>query len=219
MADKNYYLALIDRVALEEGLRPDLIPLMKRMVEIESGFRADPEENRDTARGIAQFTPQTARAKFLGGDGKYHRLIENGVDRRTDPEASLRQMARYLRTNDERFKRDWGLIVADYNAGYKDKYANSRNLPQETKNYLNKVVGLPGYQSNYYKKGENYTPIDESQYASKGQALGTGQQGMMSYAQLPTPQAPDFNQAQDKKDLQNQLDSYYTWLSTGNMKI
>jgi soluble lytic murein transglycosylase-like protein len=151
-------LSALDEVAREPGLeRPDAIPLpprraiphaivcealaaaaerndvpvpfLVRLIWQESGFNQN-AVSPVGAQGVAQFMPETAS--------------ERGLDDPFNPLQAVRASARMLRHLIDRFG-NLGLAAAAYNAGPKrvqDWLARHGNLPQETRDYVQRITGL-----------------------------------------------------------------------------
>jgi membrane-bound lytic murein transglycosylase D len=109
--------------------------------------------SRSGARGVWQFIPSTGRAFGLNSSEDF-----------SDPVKSTRAAAKYLKILHKRFG-DWLLVIAAYNAGdtrvqqainmsngNKDFWEVSRYLPNETKNYVPRVLAATVVMSG---KGNN----------------------------------------------------------------
>lgn len=116
------YIELATRIAIEEGVDPDLF---LRLVKQESSFNQDAVSSAG-AIGLTQLMPDTA--KGLGVDPY-------------DPEDNLRGGARYLRQQLDTFG-DVPTALAAYNAGPGNvrKYGGIPPF-EETKNYVSKIIG------------------------------------------------------------------------------
>ncbi len=132
-------LPLLRAAFSAEGIPPELVWL----AEAESTFNPSARSPAG-ARGLYQFTPETARG--LG-------LSTFLPDDRTDPEKSARAAARLLRAHHEKFG-SWPLALAAYNAGagrvtrllektsIKTYAGIAAALPAETRLYVPKVCAL-----------------------------------------------------------------------------
>lgn len=131
------FLPMIQDVFRAEGLPLDLayVPL------VESAFKPN-ALSRANARGIWQFMKGTGLENGLKTDWY--------IDERAEPEKATRAAANYLKTLYEMFG-DWHLALASYNGGpgrvqramkrsglddFWTLSANSRYLPQETRDYV-----------------------------------------------------------------------------------
>ena len=114
----------------EEMARKHRIPqsLFVRLIQQESAWNPRAVSHKG-AIGLAQLMPQTARSL--------------GVDPH-DPRQNLEGGARYLRQQYDRFG-SWRLALAAYNAG-PGAVAKHNGVPpyRETRNYVRKILGLPG---------------------------------------------------------------------------
>jgi hypothetical protein len=124
---------LIETIALEQGVHPDLI---FAMTQVESNF--DPwAVSIKGAQGLMQLMPATA-----------DRL---GVANPFDPTQNIRGGARYLRHLLDRFRGDIRLALAAYNAGESAVLAADGIPPyRETRNYVRKVLRLFGGERTPY---------------------------------------------------------------------
>ncbi len=131
-----YYQGLFEKIFAEEGVPQELISIGF----VESTFNPSAISPAG-ARGIWQFIPSTGRIFGL-----------NNQDDFSDPVKSTRAAAKYLKKLHNRFG-DWLLAIAAYNAGdtrvqqainlsngNKDFWEVSRYLPNETKNYVPRVI-------------------------------------------------------------------------------
>lgn len=131
-----YYQSLFEKIFAEEGVPQELISIGF----VESTFNPSAISPAG-ARGIWQFIPSTGRIFGL-----------NNQDDFSDPVKSTRAAAKYLKKLHNRFG-DWLLAIAAYNAGdtrvqqainlsngNKDFWEVSRYLPNETKNYVPRVI-------------------------------------------------------------------------------
>lgn len=124
--NRRRYAPLIDRVARDNGLPPELL---HALVRAESAY--DPRAlSKKGARGLMQLMPATAR--------RY------GVADSWDPEQNLRGGARYLSDLLQMFDRDLELAVAAYNAGENAVKRFGNRIPpyDETRDYVRKVVAF-----------------------------------------------------------------------------
>jgi hypothetical protein len=101
-----------------------------RLIDQESGF--DPEVvSHAGAQGVAQFMPKVA--------------VEWGLKNPFDPHAALDASARFLRSLYNQLG-NWGLAAAAYNGGIGrvQKWRTNRGkLPDETRNYVKTITGMP----------------------------------------------------------------------------
>ena len=116
------YDPFIDRVALENGLAPELI---KAVALVESGFNAK-AVSKAGAQGLMQLMPATAK--------RY------GVQDAFDPLENLRAGSEHLRDLLDEFDGDLSLALAAYNAG-SGAVRRHGGVPNyaETKDYVRKV--------------------------------------------------------------------------------
>ena len=125
------YEEVIQGAAKAFNLDPDIL---RGMAQTESGFDPDvisgKRKSKTGAVGIMQFMPETAK-RF-------------GVDP-TKPEDAIFASAQYLRENLDKFDNDYTKAVAAYNWGEnREAYKKSdwvKQLPDETFNYVNSVLG------------------------------------------------------------------------------
>ncbi len=117
---------LIDRVAEENRLRPELL---HAVIRAESAYRADAVSSAG-AGGLMQLMPETAR--------RY------GVQDRDDPHQNVRGGASYLRDLLDQFEQNLELALAAYNAGENAVLKYGRQIPPfpETQNYVRKVIAF-----------------------------------------------------------------------------
>jgi hypothetical protein len=114
-------------VAVEHDLP---VPFFANLIQQESGFKSHVVSPAG-AQGIAQFMPRVARAY--------------GLENPFDPLHSLSVSAKFLRELLEQFG-NIGLAAAAYNAGprrVQDWMARRGKLPDETRNYVRNITGLP----------------------------------------------------------------------------
>jgi soluble lytic murein transglycosylase len=124
---QGQYADLIDQIATEEGINPDLI---RAIIKAESNF--DPNAvSRKGARGLMQLMPGTA--------GRY------AVTDAFDPEGNIRGGARYLRFLNDLFPGHLALALAAYNAG-ENVVLRYNGIPPypETRRYINRVLRFYG---------------------------------------------------------------------------
>jgi len=116
------YADLINEVARQEGVDPDLI---KAIIKVESNFNQF-AVSRKGARGLMQLMPGTA--------GRY------AVGNSFDAEANVRGGVRYLRYLQDSFG-DLSLALASYNAG-ENAVVRYKGIPPfpETKQYVKRVL-------------------------------------------------------------------------------
>jgi soluble lytic murein transglycosylase-like protein len=110
--------------------------LLKKLIFQESGFRQDivsgDTKSPKGATGIAQFMPDTA--KELGADP-------------TDPKQAIPAAGKYLSSLKEQTG-SWEGAVAAYNWGIGNLTRQGiENAPEETRNYLQAIVGSVGVAS------------------------------------------------------------------------
>ena len=106
------------------------VPFFANLIQQESGFKSHVVSPAG-AQGIAQFMPRVARAY--------------GLENPFDPLHSLSVSARFLRELLGQFG-NIGLAAAAYNAGprrVQDWMARRGKLPEETRNYVRNITGLP----------------------------------------------------------------------------
>ena len=106
------------------------VPFFANLIQQESGFKSHVVSSAG-AQGIAQFMPRVARAY--------------GLENPFDPLHSLSVSARFLRELLGQFG-NIGLAAAAYNAGprrVQDWMARRGKLPDETRNYVRNITGLP----------------------------------------------------------------------------
>jgi soluble lytic murein transglycosylase-like protein len=123
-ANRALYAPLIERIAREHQLRPEL---MHAVIRAESAY--DPlAVSRAGAVGLMQLMPATAE-RF-------------GVRDRTDPVQNLRGGAAYLRELIDMFNRNLQLALAGYNAGENAVMQYGNRVPPypETEEYVRRVL-------------------------------------------------------------------------------
>lgn len=135
------YRDLAERIFREEGVPVELV----WVAQVESLWKPWALSSA-SAKGLWQFIPSTG-ARF--GLERTH-----WTDERADPVEATRAAARYLRTLNRRFKGDWLLSLAAYNAGegavgravaragradFWHLY-NRGMLPRETRNYVPAIL-------------------------------------------------------------------------------
>jgi hypothetical protein len=136
---RRAYAPLINRVAQEQQLQPELL---HAVVRAESAY--DPRAvSSKGAVGLMQLMPATAK--------RY------GVHDREDPRQNLSGGARYLRDLLELFEDDLTLALAAYNAGENAVLRYGRQVPPypETQNYVRKV-------QNFYESRRGTASIERS---------------------------------------------------------
>jgi membrane-bound lytic murein transglycosylase D len=135
------YRQRAEEIFAETGVPTELVWL----AQVESGWKAE-AVSPVGAGGVWQFMPATAR--------DFDMRVDEEVDERLDFEKSTRASALYLRRLARRYDGNWELAIAAYNfgegnidkacekAGVEDFWALCRAdlLPQETKNYVPKVL-------------------------------------------------------------------------------
>ncbi|HSD51843.1 MAG TPA: transglycosylase SLT domain-containing protein [Candidatus Methylomirabilis sp.] len=124
---RGQYAGLINQVALEEGVDPELV---RAIIKAESNFDTYALSRRG-ARGLMQLMPGTA--------GRY------SVTDIYDPEANIRGGVRYLRHLQDLFPGRLPLALAAYNAGEQVVLRYGRVPPySETQRYVDRVLGAYG---------------------------------------------------------------------------
>src|SRR3972149_5460442 len=119
------YAALVDRIAREGGIEPDLV---KAIIRVESNF--DPYAvSRKGAQGLMQLMPGTA--------------ANHAVRNVFDPEQNITGGVRYLRKLLDLFGGNLRLALAAYNAG-ENAVTRYNGVPpyRETREYVRKVLAL-----------------------------------------------------------------------------
>lgn len=160
------YMGMAAQIAREEGLDPEIFV---RMITQESGF--DPDAVSDVgAVGMAQVMPETARDPGYG--------VAPLTDP-TDPEASLRFGAQYLKAMLDKYNGDYGLALAAYNAG-PQAVDSAGGIPnyRETKNYVSKILGGAASPAAGYSTGR-----PEGSLPSEDLMLGVPADGNMEELQ------------------------------------
>jgi soluble lytic murein transglycosylase-like protein len=117
-------VSLIDQVARETGLKPELL---HAVIRAESAYNASAVSHAG-AGGLMQLMPGTAE--------RY------GVRDRFDPPQNVRGGARYLRDLLQMFDRNLQLALAGYNAGENAVIQYDRTIPPyaETQQYVKRVM-------------------------------------------------------------------------------
>lgn len=124
MSSGRGYEEIIQKAAATYDIDPDLI---RGVIQVESNFNASAQSPKG-AMGLMQLMPETAR--------------ELGVSDPYNPEANIMGGTRYLKKLLTRYDGDVSLALAAYNWGM-GNLENHRNwMPQETKNYVNRVTGI-----------------------------------------------------------------------------
>ncbi len=115
--------AYVDAAAQRHGVSA---ALLHAVIATESGYRARAVSPRG-AMGLMQLMPATARAL--------------GVDDAFDPQRNIDAGARHLRGLIDRYRGDWRLALAAYNAGAGtvDRYGRAVPPYRETVDYLARV--------------------------------------------------------------------------------
>ncbi len=124
---QGQYADLINQIALEEGVDPELV---RSMIKAESNFDSR-AVSRKGAQGLMQLTPGTA-GRYAVGDV-------------FDPEANIRGGVRYLRFLHDLFPGQLTLALAAYNAG-ENAVLRSNGMPPypETRQYVKRVLRFYG---------------------------------------------------------------------------
>jgi len=161
------YLDLARKIFKEEGVPTDLVWL----AQIESGWNPY-ALSWASARGIWQFVPSTG-ARF-GLSQTYW------VDERSDPEKSTRAAASYLKWLGARYRGNWELALAAYNAGEGTvdsaiARSGSRDfwqlrsgfLPQETRNYVPAILAVMTIAKNPDRYGFQIPPAYHERYGTQ----------------------------------------------------
>jgi len=119
------YADLINRIAREHGIDPDLI---KAIIRVESNFNPR-AVSRKGAQGLMQLMPATA--------------ADHAVTDTFDPAQNIAGGARYLRKLVDLFDGDLRLALAGYNAGENAVWRYQGIPPyRETQEYVRKVLAL-----------------------------------------------------------------------------
>jgi membrane-bound lytic murein transglycosylase D len=160
------YLPMIQQVFRSQGLPLDLayVPI------IESAFNPN-AQSRAQAKGMWQ---------FMRGTALDHGLKQNWyIDERSDPEKATRAAATYLKTLGGMFSGDWHLALASYNGGparvqhamtrsrkddFWDLSANSRFLPQETREYVPMILAAIVIAKNPVQYGFDFAAEEPLSY-------------------------------------------------------
>lgn len=123
----DYRLAA-ERAARKYGISPRIF---LAMIQQESGF--NPNADSGQARGIAQFTPGTAKAYGVNtDDGLVTDDLEGG--------------ARYLRDNLKRTGGNYSQALSIYNSGRPNTYKDPNFAKGQTYNYVKKILASAGGQ-------------------------------------------------------------------------
>lgn len=152
------------KAALEFGINPDLFV---RQIQQESGFDPNAQSSAG-ALGLGQLMPGTA--------------LDMGV-MRTDPADNLKGSAKYMRMLLDRYKGDYRLALAAYNAGMGnvDKYGGIPPF-KETQNYVSTIFGSAPMGTQPVNTQQGGPAVD--QYAQQPQ-----QKGILSYLTDPEKRA------------------------------
>jgi membrane-bound lytic murein transglycosylase D len=159
------FLPMIQDVFRAEGLPLDLayVPL------VESAFKPN-AVSRARAKGMWQFMHGTALENGLKHDWY--------IDERADPEKATRAAAKYLKTLYSMFG-DWHLALASYNGGpgrvqkamqrsgledFWSLSANSRYLPQETRDYVPLILAAMIIARNPAQYGMSIEPLEAPKF-------------------------------------------------------
>lgn len=114
--------AIIDKASATYGVDKGLIT---SVIRAESDFHADATSPKG-AMGLMQLMPDTARG--LGVSDAY------------DPEQNVMAGTRYLKGLLQRYDGDVRLALAAYNWGMGNLERSTGNLPQETRNYIARIM-------------------------------------------------------------------------------
>ncbi|PIN94749.1 hypothetical protein COU53_02100, partial [Candidatus Pacearchaeota archaeon CG10_big_fil_rev_8_21_14_0_10_30_48] len=133
------------RVAEIEGLNSDLI---KAIVRTESTWNPQALNSGSGARGLMQVTPITFKDVKERGTGLCSGINQDdSLSKLFDPETNVKYGSCYLKIlNSKNGFTDTELLLAAYNWGPQNvrdncnfDFASCKNVPEETKNYLDKV--------------------------------------------------------------------------------
>lgn len=144
-AEVTKYSPIVDKYSKEHGLDPEFV---FSMIKQESGFKPD-NVSSSGAKGLMQLMPGTADTL--------------NVDNVFDPDDNVKGGTRYIADQIDTFNNDKKLALAAYNAGpnrvkkLMNQYGSSYEkicpqLPQETKDYVNKVMENYGTFDKWGKK-------------------------------------------------------------------
>jgi hypothetical protein len=178
------YADLINQIAMEEGINPELI---RAIIRAESNF--DPNAvSRRGAQGLMQLMPGTA--------GRY------AVTDAFDPEGNIRGGVRYLRFLQDLFPGQLTLTLAAYNAG-ENVVLRYNGIPPypETRRYVKRVLGFFGRSDGPPPTAANGAPARKVRTGVAQAAASTpevyrwvGANGIPFYTNVPplvrTPPAP-----------------------------
>jgi soluble lytic murein transglycosylase-like protein len=159
------YRALAERIFREEGVPTDLVWL----AQVESLWKPWAVSSA-SAKGLWQFIPSTG--------ARYGLERTYWIDERADPIDATRAAARYLRFLHGRFKANWLLALAAYNAGEgavgravaragrSDFWYLYRNgyLPRETRNYVPAILATIKIATDPGRYGIRATPAGAWRY-------------------------------------------------------
>lgn len=142
--------------------------IMHGIAKVESGFNPNAKNPNSTASGLGQFTA-----------GTWKDWGTNNPDDRFNPQLSADAMARYLKSNRDKFGGDWGKAVSAYHIG-----PNSSNeaLAADAE-YRNKVLGSGEYDD-YYPSEKGISAFD------KGVRAIPQQSAIPSFDKISAPTIP-----------------------------
>lgn len=126
------YDGLMAKIYAKYGFTPAEMAILKAQVAKESGFNPNVVSPKG-AKGLTQFMPATLRG--FGKDG----------DKIPSPEEAIELQAKYMRQLLKRYKGDWKLALAAYNAGMGnvDKHGGIPPI-RETQGYVKDIMGSAG---------------------------------------------------------------------------
>lgn len=143
--NENPFASAADKYAKQYGVDPSLY---RRLIQQESGWNPS-AVSPVGARGLTQVMPATAKDPGFG------------VDPLTDPsntDDQLRFGAQYLSKMQDRYDGDTARALAAYNAGpgVADKWGSgvTSELPDETQNYIDAILGGKGITKDPEAEGE-----------------------------------------------------------------
>lgn len=114
--------AIIEKASRQYGVDPSLI---ESVIRAESGFDSSSTSPKG-AMGLMQLMPGTAQ--------------DLGVKNPYDAQENIMAGTRYLKTLLDRYHGNTPLALAAYNWGMGNLERNSDNLPEETRNYISKIM-------------------------------------------------------------------------------